>query len=762
MSVYDQTAFINGSYYSFIDSQWLKTGIVAPGFTSSEVIGNELVINYDSDYDILRNGLTPFLSFTDIDSDGVGITWTPTIVYGDGPGVGNDKFATVEIAGSSPQFSIVPSKETDEQYKTNIIRFETSAIPAFSMYDSDDQIAYNSESKITVDISFTYSSANIISDHPKGYSLVTIGSPLVNFFNNSVEVPFEQNEGLHFNNDGTKLFVNNANSVKQYDLTSPFDTLTMTNEQQYDPYMYGNYNLSDLCLNDSGNRLYLANKSGNKIHEFDVDTPFDITTALKRDNTLYEENLLKDTILVDAGSKLISKNSSNLTSYNLEENYNISTWNNTTTTNLTLTTYTYERKEIRYPTAYERQYSGVSYNLERFNSYFYRWVSRWNHIASPTSYCFSSNGSFVYWVTGIAAYDGKVYRQSLSTPFDINSVVGGATGSQSRSHTIGKSTSETFEVNGKNNGVQCIRISPDGTKLFLLDTYTHSIYQHVMTTAHDLTSIGSVIRNTSNTVDPNGGYDTQFYYTQIPNANASSSFYDTSNVRNFSFNNDGTKLYITNDTTVYEYNVTSAFDLSSVSYVTSYSLFSSDITVDGGIFISDSDQKLYAYGTDFIHQYDLDSNLSTATEPFKSKELTIAEDSQPTGMVFNNSGTTLYVGGSQTNNVFKYILSDKDKIYSATFDSAYSTPTLITDLQGIVTNSAEDKMFLLSNRTIAEIHIDSQFSASTDPGISYGTVKSNSINKGMRWNNDGSQFTVSGNSTLETYKTDNLYRVIPL
>lgn len=762
MSVYDQVAFINGSYYTFIDSEWTKTGIAVPGFTGSEIIGDQLVINYDSDFDILRNGLTPFLNFTNVDSDGNAITWSSSIVYGDGVDVGNTKFADISIVGSSPQFSIVPTKDPDEHYKSNIVRFKTSGLPSFSMRDSADQENYDDQSALTVDILFSYGAAHIISDHTKGYSLVTIGSPLVNFFNNSSIRPFGDNQGLHFNSNGTRLFVNNNSKINQYDLTVPYDTLTMSNVKSYTPHLNDGTGLTDLTFNDSGNKMYLVNNSGNKIHEYDVDTPFDITTAIKRDNILTQTNMDKDIVIVDNGSKLITKTGSTVVAHDLEENYNISTWNNTATSSKSLTTLTYRVTENRYPSSYERRYSGVYYFRQTYYSspsYRTRWVSQWDHSSTAKSYCFSSNGQYIFWVTGLASYFGRVYRQSLTTPWDITS----ATSTQTRNHTIGKATSDTFERNDKNNGVQCIRISPDGLKLFLLDTYTHSIFQHNMTTAYSLSSIGSNIRELDKAIEPNGGYEVKFTYSEISNPTPSSSYTDTSNVRNFSFNSGGTKLYITNDNDVYEYNLIAPFDLSSVTYVTSYSIFSSDISVDGGIFIGDSDQRIYTYGSNFIRQYNLDSNLSTISDPFKSKELVVTtEDNQPTGIYFNNSGSTLYMCGTQTNNVFKYTLTDKDKIYSASFDSAYSTPSLITNLSGIVTNENEDKMYLLSDRLVAEININSQFSTSTDPGVSYTTVKGNSVNGGIRWNNDGSQFIIAGNSTLETYKTDNPYRVIPI
>ena len=763
MSMYDQVAFINGSYYTFIDSAWTKTGIAVPGFTGSEMIGDQLVINYDSDFDILRNGLTPFLNFTNVDSDGNAITWSSSIVYGDGVNVGNTKFADISIVGSSPQFSIVPTKDPDEHYKSNIVRFETSGLPAFSMQDSADQENYDDQSKLTVDILFSYGSAHITSDHTKGYSLVTIGSPLVNFFNNSSIRPFGDNQGLHFNNNGTKLFVNNNPKINQYDLTVPYDTLTMENLKSYTPHLNDGTGLTDLTFNDSGNKMYLVNNSGNKIHEYDVDTPFDITTAIKRDNILNQANMDKDIVIVDNGSKLVTKTGTTVVSHDLEENYNIYIWNNTTTSIKSLTTLTYQVTENRYPSAYERRYSGVYYFRQTYYSapfYRTRWVSQWDHSSTAKSYCFSSDGQYIFWVTGLASYFGRVYRQSLTTPWDITSAT---SNTQTRNHTIGKATSDTFKRNDKNNGVQCIRVSPDGLKLFLLDTYTHSIFQHNMTTAYSLSSIGSNIRELDNAIEPNGGYEVKFTYSEIPNPTPTSSYTDTSNVRNFSFNSSGTKLYITNDNDVYEYNLISPFDLNSVTYVTSYSIFSSDISTDGGIFIGDSDQRIYAYGSNFIRQYNLDSNLSTISDPFKSKELVVStEDNQPTGIYFNDSGTTLYMSGAQTNNVFKYTLADKDKIYSASFDSAYSTPALITNLSGIVTNKNEDKMYLLSDRLVAEIDINSQFSTSTDPGVSYTTVKGNSANRGIRWNNDGSQFIIAGNSTLETYKTDNPYRVIPI
>ena len=105
----------------------------------------------------------------------------------------------------------------------------------------------------------------------------------------------------------------------------------MSNVKSYTPHLNDGTGLTDLTFNDSGNKMYLVNNSGNKIHEYDVDTPFDITTAIKRDNILTQTNMDKDIVIVDNGSKLITKTGSTVVAHDLEENYNISTWNNTAT-----------------------------------------------------------------------------------------------------------------------------------------------------------------------------------------------------------------------------------------------------------------------------------------------------------------------------------------------------------------------------------------------------------------------------------------------
>ena len=96
--------------------------------------------------------------------------------------------------------------------------------------------------------------------------------------------------GIHFNTDGTKVFVMGSNSVEdevnEYSLTTAFDISTTqtitrrlgvgTNElgtpiQELHPY--------GITFNGDGTKLYISGNGGNKIYELDLGSAFNISSA---------------------------------------------------------------------------------------------------------------------------------------------------------------------------------------------------------------------------------------------------------------------------------------------------------------------------------------------------------------------------------------------------------------------------------------------------------------------------------------------------
>ena len=87
--------------------------------------------------------------------------------------------------------------------------------------------------------------------------------------------------GLAFNNDGTKMFTvgQQYDKVYEYDLTSPFDITTLSysenslvlNSQENSP--------TDIRFNHDGTKMYISGSTGQDINEYTLSSAFDISDS---------------------------------------------------------------------------------------------------------------------------------------------------------------------------------------------------------------------------------------------------------------------------------------------------------------------------------------------------------------------------------------------------------------------------------------------------------------------------------------------------
>ena len=87
---------------------------------------------------------------------------------------------------------------------------------------------------------------------------------------------------IFFNSSGNKMYITNLSGPRQYffqyTLSTPWDISTAT----YDNINFSHTEDSDakgIFINSSGNKLYVAGDNTNKIHQFTLSTPWDISTA---------------------------------------------------------------------------------------------------------------------------------------------------------------------------------------------------------------------------------------------------------------------------------------------------------------------------------------------------------------------------------------------------------------------------------------------------------------------------------------------------
>ena len=128
---------------------------------------------------------------------------------------------------------------------------------------------------------------------------------------------------IAFNTNGTKLFIydqTGSDSIKQYSLGSPFDLSNAVLQEQYTGTSSKtlakiNGNPQGLAFSSDGTKMYVTGKSTDKIKEFTISTPFDLSSNVTLESGGYD---LSDEIdepsgiaFSDDGSKLFVLDSKN-------------------------------------------------------------------------------------------------------------------------------------------------------------------------------------------------------------------------------------------------------------------------------------------------------------------------------------------------------------------------------------------------------------------------------------------------------------------
>lgn len=245
---------------------------------------------------------------------------------------------------------------------------------------------------------------------------------------------------------------------------------------------------------------------------------------------------------------------------------------------------------------------------------------------------------------GLSTYQASIFRR-FSPVWDTQSV------SLQKSQLIG------FNING-------IYFKPDGTKLYLADDSNNEISEYSLSTPWDI-----------NTITYIGGYDTAFQ--------------DTAPTGVF-FKPDGTKFYFSGSLTnkIYEHTLSTPWDLSTASPPPGVSRIVSGESAVSDVFISSDGLKLFTIGisSDTIVEYLLSTPWDISTGTTSGNNLNVsAQELNPRGITFGNSGTALYVIGTSGDDVNYYTLTAPFDLSTAVFVSNTNLVTATSEFnpQGI-------------------------------------------------------------------------------
>ena len=240
---------------------------------------------------------------------------------------------------------------------------------------------------------------------------------------------------------------------------------------------------------------------------------------------------------------------------------------------------------------------------------------------NPKALAFSTDGTKLF-VAG--STNNKIIQYNLSTAFDLSTA----------------NFSSEVSVTSQNSGIGAIRFKSDGSKLFILDNGTDSIYSYSLSSAYDLSTL--VYDNISINVNAE---------QTVPNGMAVSA--------------DGTKVFIVGQTVkstyvigpgwitrlnVDQYNLTAGWDLSTASYSgTNFDIYNKE-TIPHGIEFSPDGNRMYICGrsSDKIHEWDVTSGVWSQQAKIQPAGLT-SSNYFGCAVTLDQDGDTVVIGASGVN-----------------------------------------------------------------------------------------------------------------
>ena len=231
-------------------------------------------------------------------------------------------------------------------------------------------------------------------------------------------------------------------------------------------------------------------------------------------------------------------------------------------------------------------------------------------------------------------------------------------------------------VSQMSNGLSEMAFGDSGNKLYIIRDGTGVVYQYNMTTAYDIS--------------------TASYASKSYNAGAQDSFSS-----GLAFNNDGTKLYtLGRDVAdaVYQHTLSTAWDVSTATYDSVSFNVGSQTGLPFGVIFNGDGTKMYITGfdNDSVYQYALSSAFDLSTASYASKSLSVSsQDGSPRSLALNADGTKLFINGADNDAVFQYNLSTPYDLATGSYSSiSFSVSSQSTTPNALLFNDSGTKMFI--------------------------------------------------------------------
>jgi hypothetical protein len=437
--------------------------------------------------------------------------------------------------------------------------------------------------------------------------------------------------GIAFNSDGTKMFVvgNTGKDVNEYTLGTGFDVSTATFVDNFS-VLAQDTDPQGIAFNSDGTKMFVVGLNGQDINEYltssvlaptgyqpaisnNIDSTYwtDInsltaTNAIGDGNVFYAvSNDARDSWSVldnTSGTRDIVRNNAGTWQYNSNGTYGSETWTNATTNT--------EVSALR--EAMEGAEGTPTNPFDVSTAVYSKSFSVAGEDTQPQDLTFNTDGTKMFVVGGIG---DDINEYSLSTGFDVSTA----------------SFTNSFSVASQQAPATGVAFNTTGTKMFIVGDTSDNVGEYTLTTGFDVST---------------ASYSQNFSIATEETA-----------PEGISFNTDGTKMFIVGRVgdAVYEYALSTGFDVSTASFTASFSVASQDINPHGIAFNTDGTKMFVAgvSGAD-VNEYTLSTGFDVSTASFVDSFSVSAQDGSPYGVAFNTNGTKMFIVGIGTDSVYQY------------------------------------------------------------------------------------------------------------
>lgn len=172
---------------------------------------------------------------------------------------------------------------------------------------------------------------------------------------------------------------------------------------------------------------------------------------------------------------------------------------------------------------------------------------------------------------------------------------------------------------------------------------------------------------------------------------------EISDLNGIAFDDTGDLLFAlgSNSNAVYEYSLSTTFDLTTASYTGNSEGISASFP-NGLEWSSDGTRFYIADGGGSIESYTVSSPFAISTASVANSLTTTGEDGTPVGAVWNQDGTSLYVVGNSNGSIYRYSLTTGFDLSTATYSGDSFDVSTQNGSPGGMSWSASGDSFVLS------------------------------------------------------------------